>query len=531
MLNVVARERIINPPLLADLIRERARRTPNRLALRFEGASHTYSQVNERSNRAAQALMALDLKPGDRVAWLARNVGTFWPVLFGAIKIGVVLTPINWRLAPAEVTAILSDSQARLFITEQMFLDQLRSVDDFQPPRTFVLESGKENCFDRFIDEREAVEPDYRPTSDDVVVQLYTSGTTGLPKGVVLTNRCYHALGAAGAELGVVLPKSDDESILHALPHFHVAGVNFGVMGFSRGMPIIQHRQFDPAAIVKEAQGPTPLTTFLVPAMVMMILEAAKAMNAPLDRFVGVSYGAAPMPEPLLDAAIREFRNAEFTQFYGMTETSGGASVLDWRDHGAGKKQRLSAGKPLPGAVIKICDPATGEELPQGEVGEIVIRNGYIMNGYWNRPDATAEAIREGWYWSGDAGYYDENGFLYVVDRIKDMIISGGENIYPAELENVLASHPAILEAAVIGVADEKWGEVVTAIVVKRPAAELSREDVIDFLRPKIASFKLPKTIAFMDALPRNPSGKILKTSLRKMWAPTGPIGARRDPA
>lgn len=516
-MDAAVERRIINPPLVSDVIREQARRLPDRAALFFEGESYTFAELNERSNRAAQALLALGLKPGDRIAWLARNVATFWPVLFAATKIGAVLTPINWRLAPAEVAAILRDSHAKLFVTERALLDQLKGVDGFEPPRTFILESGCEQCFDRLIDSHDPVEPDYQPTSDDVVVQLYTSGTTGLPKGVVLTHRCYQAIGDAGLERGVVMPKSDDEAIMHALPHFHVAGVNFGIMGFGRAMPIIQHRQFDPAAIVREAQGERRLTSFLVPAMIMMILEAAKAMQAPLDRFVGVSYGAAPMPEPLLDAAIKGFPNADFTQFYGMTETAGGASVLDPKDHAAGNKQRVSAGKALPGGLIKICDPATGEEVPPGEVGEIVIRNGFIMDGYWKRPDATADAIREGWYWSGDAGRIDENGFLYVVDRMKDMIISGGENIYPAELENVLAAHPAILEAAIIGKPDEKWGEVVKAVIARRPGVELTGEEVVEFLRPKIAGFKLPKEVVFMDALPRNPSGKILKTALRKM--------------
>jgi acyl-CoA synthetase (AMP-forming)/AMP-acid ligase II len=235
---------------------------------------------------------------------------------------------------------------------------------------------------------------------------------------------------------------------MHALPHFHIAGVNFAFMGWSRSMPVIQHRQFDPAAIVREAQNGAPLNAFLVPAMVMMILQAAKTAGASLQNFVQVSYGAAPMPEPLLDAAVAAMPNARFTQFYGMTETTGGVTVLSHEDHAPGKKQRVSAGKPLPGCEVKICDPETGKEMPCGEVGEIVTRSPFVMNGYWMKEDATRAAIRDGWYWSGDAGRIDEDGFLYVVDRIKDMIISGGENIYPAELENALAAHPAVMEAA-----------------------------------------------------------------------------------
>ena len=510
-----AKRRIINPPIVADIIREQAAKMPSRTALRFEGKEFTFADLNERSNRAAQALLALGLKPGDRLAWIARNLDVFWPVFLGATKTGVVLTPLNWRLAPAEVLAILKDADARFLVGETDFLDALRALNGAELPETFTLEEGGEKSFERFIDRHDAIEPDYRPTADDVVVQLYTSGTTGLPKGVLLTNRSYDSMGAAGLARGAVVPKSDDEEIMHALPHFHVAGVNFGLMGFGRGMTVNQHRQFDPAAIVRQAQGPAPLATFMVPAMIMMLIEAAKAANAPLDKFRCVSYGAAPMPEALLDAAIKAFPNAEFWQFYGMTETAGGCSVLGPEDHAKGLKQRVAAGKALSPAEIKVCDPETGRELPAGEVGEIVTRSPFIMAGYWRREDATRDAIRDGWYWTGDAGRLDENGYLYVVDRIKDMIISGGENIYPAEIENVLAAHPAILEAAVVGVADKKWGEVVKAVVVKRPGKELSADDIVDFLRPQIAGFKLPRAVEFMDALPRNPSGKILKTALR----------------
>ena len=507
---------ILNPPVVADLIREQARLRPDRLGLIFEGKRFTYAEMNARSNRAAPALLSLGVRRGDRIAWLARNVATFWNVLFGAAKIGAVMTPINWRLAPAEVAQIVTDAKPALFVAERMLLDAMAQADDAFPVRTMTLETGEEDCFDRLIDSHDAAEPDYAPTADDVFVQLYTSGTTGLPKGVLLPNRCYHAVGSAGAEAGVVLPQTDDEAVMHALPHFHVAGVNFGVMAIARSMPIIQHRQFDPAAIVKEAQDERPLNSFLVPAMIMMIIEAAKAAGASREKFAGVSYGAAPMPEPLLNAAMKMFPNATFTQFYGMTETAGGLSTLDHDDHAAGLKQRVSAGKPLPGCEVKICDPVTDAALPQGGTGEILTRSAYVMEGYWMKPDATAAAIQGGWYRTGDAGYLDENGFIYVVDRIKDMIISGGENIYPAEIENVLAAHPALLESAVVGAPDEKWGEVVKIVAAKRPGAEIDAAGVAAFLKGKIADFKLPKYVEFVDRLPRNPSGKVLKTALRQ---------------
>ncbi len=507
---------ILNPAVVADLIRERTAASPDRTGLIFEGRAFTYAEMNARANRAAAALQSLGLGPGDRIAWLARNVASFWDALFGAAKIGAVMTPINWRLAPPEVVQILNDAQAKLFVGEAMFIDALKAVETYAPPQTFLLEAGGDDCFDRLVDSMEDAEPDYSPASEDPVVQLYTSGTTGLPKGVVLPNRCYEEVGRAGIEDGIIIPKTDDEAMLHALPHFHIAGVNFGLMGVARSMPVIQLRQFDPAAIVKEAQGDRPLCSFLVPAMIMMILEASKQMQAPLKQYVSISYGAAPMPEALLDAAMAAMPDAEFTQFYGMTETTGGVTVLRHDDHESGKKQRVSAGKPLPGCAVRICDPVTGADLPQGETGEVVAKSGFTMDGYWNRPEATAEILKDDWYWSGDAGYLDENGFLYVVDRIKDMIISGGENIYPAELENLLAAHPAIVDAAVVGAPDERWGEVVKVFAVKRPGADLDEAGVVDYLTGKVATFKLPKYVEFIDALPRNPSGKVLKTELRK---------------
>jgi len=505
---------ILNTHLVADLIREQARLRPDRIGLSFEGRDFTYAEMNERSNRAAQALLSLGLQPGDRVVWLARNLSTFWDALFGAAKTGIVMAPVNWRLAPAEVVQIMNDASPALFVGEKQFIDALANVDGYNPPQTFELEGGAES-FDALIDAADAVEPDYAPQAEDVVVQLYTSGTTGLPKGVLLSNRCYYEVGEAGNAANVVVPQTDDEVILHALPHFHIAGVNFGLMGVSRAMPIVQHRQFDPAAIVREAQGDRPLNAFLVPAMVMMILEAAKVAGVGLDKFTAASYGAAPMPEPLLDAAMRAMPNATFTQFYGMTETTGGVAVLQHDDHASGKAQRVSAGKPLPGCDIRICDPESGNDTPQGDLGEVVVKSGFVMNGYWERPEETAKVIRDGWYWTGDAGRLDENGFLYVVDRIKDMIISGGENIYPAEIENVLAAHPDIIESAVIGIPDERWGEAVKAVVVKRPDSSLETDDVTQFLDGRIASFKMPKEVEFAPFLPRNASGKILKTALR----------------
>ncbi len=513
----MSKREILNPPVIADLLRIQATNQPDKIGLSFEGKPFTYRDMNTRSSRVANGLISLRVKRGDRIAWLARNVASYWDALFGAAKIGAVMTPMNWRLAPVEVAQILKDAKPVLFIGERMFIEPLKQAGIAPDVKTMLLEDGGADCFDVFTDAQSDDEPAYVPTPDDVLVQLYTSGTTGLPKGVILPNRCYYEVGVAGQLADVILPQADDETILHSLPHFHVAGVNFGLMGMARSMPIIQHRQFDPAAIVETAQGAVPLNAFLVPAMIMMILEAAKATGKPLEKFISISYGAAPMPEPLLNAAMAAMPKARFTQFYGMTETTGGVTVLDHEDHAAGKKQRVSAGKALPGSDVKIVNPMTGEDVETGETGEIIARSKFIMDGYWNNAAATREAIKDGWYWSGDAGYRDENGFVYVVDRIKDMIISGGENIYPAEIETVLAKCPDLAESAVIGAPDDKWGEVVKVVAVKRPGADIDAAKLTSFLKGKIADFKLPRYVTFLDSLPRNPSGKILKTELRKL--------------
>ncbi len=507
---------IITDAMIHELAERQASLRPDAVALEFEGKSETYSELNARANQVANALISLDVKRGDRVVWLAQNLGSFWHFLLGAAKMGAALTPLNWRLAPAEISAILADANPTLVVGESDFLDAVDIGDAVSDGRVLAIEATGADSLNAIIDQQSKDAPDYTPKLEDAVIQLYTSGTTGLPKGVILSNAAYKALGDAGLETGVLKRQSEDEAILHAIPHFHVAGVNFGMMAFQRSMPIIQHRQFDPAAIASAAQGNTPLSIFLVPAMVMMVLEAAKKMETPLNQVSQILYGAAPMPGALLEAAMGAMPETIFSQFYGMTETTGGLSYLEHKDH-LDPVTRSAAGKAMVGCEVKIVDASTGEEVPVGEVGEVLTRSGHLMDGYWQRPDATADAIKDGWYWSGDAGRVDENGFIYVVDRIKDMIISGGENIYPAELENALSSHPAVLECAMVGAPDEKWGEIVKAFVVCRPGSELSADDVVAHLKERIASFKLPRAVEFLEALPRNPSGKILKTTLRTM--------------
>lgn len=503
---------VIHPAILAEVLTLQNERVPTNTALIFEGQEWTYAELNAWSNQAANALAAAGVKKGDRVAWIATNIASFWCLLFAAAKLGAVLTPLNWRLAPAEISQILENAEASLLIAQREFVEALGDTGVAK----LIVEGNDENSLEKAINAQQDQFAAVKAEPDDTVLQLYTSGTTGLPKGVELTNRCFCEVGRAQVESGALARRFADELVLNTLPHFHIAGVGLGMAGFKQGIPIVQHREFNPEAIVETAQNTKPIGLFLVPAMISMVLEAAKKMGATLDRIVTVSYGAAPMPEALLDTAMAMLPNAQFNQFYGMTETTGGLSVLINADHKSPEKRR-SAGKPMVGCELKIIDPDTKLEVAPGEVGEVVAKMAYTMKGYWKNPSASKEAVRDGWYYSGDAGRVDEDGFLYVVDRIKDMIISGGENIYPVELENCLSKHPAVLECAFVGLPDEKWGELVKAFVVVRPGEKLSSDEILAFLQERIAKFKLPRKIEFLEALPRNPSGKILKTALRKM--------------
>lgn len=504
--------RIINPPYLSDIFKTLAAFQPAMLALEYDGTAYTYEQLEALANRAANYFISRGLNKGDRVAWIATNIDLFWPIFVGAAKAGAVLAPLNWRLAQSELSEILSDMEPALILSEPEFHENTRAVaDNLSAPSIRLDEAFRTQLA------LESITPISRPRdTKDVVLQLYTSGTTGLPKGVLLTHQCFHEVTAAQQKIGAIKPRHADETSLHVLPHFHIAGVTLGFMAWRQSMPVIQHSRFDIPAILEEAGGDIALNAFFVPSMIEMLLTEASNAEVSLHNFVCVSYGAAPMPAALLARAIDLMPNAKFYQFYGMTETTGGVSVLNDDDHYLGSPVLSSAGVPLPGCRVKIIEPATGREVGPGEVGEIFSRSRHIMPGYWRREDATSQVLSNGYYRSGDAGYKNEAGYLFLVDRLKDMIISGGENIYPAELERVLLQHSAIAECACYGIPDKKWGEVVSASIALTPGRQLQASSVKEFLRGKIANFKMPHHISFIDALPRNASGKVQKTVLRQ---------------
>jgi long-chain acyl-CoA synthetase len=376
--------------------------------------------------------------------------------------------------------------------------------------------------FDDWLDahaDADPPDPGFEPGPDDVVIQLYTSGTTGLPKGVMITGR---NITTVLVEADKVFHIGADTVSLVAMPLFHIGGTGWALGGMSRGGHSVILRDIDPAAMLALVEKHRITETFVVPAVLMFVLATPELASTDVSSLRTVFYGAAPVSEDLLTKSM-EALGCDFAQVYGLTETTGAITSLLPEDHDPrGPRSRLlqSAGRALPHVELRVVDPESGGELPVGSVGEIWTRSGQNMAGYWNKPDATREVLSEaGWFRTGDAGWVDADGYVFLHDRIKDMIVSGGENVYPAEVENALLSHAAVADAAVIGVPDDRWGETVKAIVVRTPDApaddaELAA-DIIAATRERLAHYKCPTSVDFVEVLPRNPTGKILKRELR----------------
>ncbi len=504
---------------IADFARQQARTRGGAAASWFEGRTTTFGELDRRSNQVAHALIAADVQPGDRVAYLGKNMDVYYEILFGTAKARAALAAINNRLAPPELKFIASDAGAKvLFVAKEFYAAAEAIADDLPDLRGIIAIDGGHKSWpayeavrDRFPETDPALEA--RP--DDDVVQLYTSGTTGLPKGVMLTNDNYLAFFRQCLELEWAEYKAGDP-VMNAMPLFHVAGVNVGLLSVAQGAEAVILREINPAEILRLIPEKKIAHAFWVPAVILMLTQMPNVRQTDFSSLQQVFYGASPIAEDLLQEA-REIMGARFTQLYGLTETVGGGTFLPPEAHDPAWGKLRSCGVPYPGTVIR-CVDADGQPVPTGEVGEIVIKSDFVMKGYWKRPDATAEAIRGGFFHTGDAGYFDADGFLFIHDRVKDMIVSGGENIYPAEVENAVFGHPDVADVAVIGVPDPKWGEAVKAIVVRKPGTDPSPDDLIAWARERIAGYKCPKSVDFRDALPRNPSGKILRKDLREPY-------------
>ncbi len=486
---------------IAEMLRWRARRHPDLEATWFQGRARSFSELDASSTALAAGLVAdLGLRPGDRVAILDKNSDEYLELLFALDKAGAVGVPVNWRLTAAEVAAVVGDADPAALVVGEEFRASADQVGCRVAGFGELPRGGG---------------PDpHRDGEEAATWQLYTSGTTGLPKGAMLSN--LNLLGLIGP-LGWEAPELQEGARgLVAMPLYHIGGCGWAMAVLTQGSTAVVVREVIPQELLQVLVEQRVNSAFLVPAVLLFLTQLPGIEQADFSALRNILYGASPISQELLLRSIDVFK-CRFTQLYGLTETTGAFTALRHEDHRG--ERLLSCGRPMFAAEVKVVDPFD-QEMPAGEIGEVVYRGPGMMQGYWRRPDDTAASVRDGWFHTGDAGSVDVEGFLYIRDRIKDMIVSGGENVYPAELESVLMGHPAVADVAVIGVPDERWGETVKAIVVRRPGVELTEEELIDWSRERLAGFKRPRSVDFADTIPRNPSGKILKRELRDaFWA------------
>jgi O-succinylbenzoate-CoA ligase len=504
---------------------KRAHLSPRREAY-VDGASGerlTFAELNARANRIANALRSAGVAKGERVGLLLMNSAEFMEAYFALGKIGAVVVPLNWRLVPDELEFILKDSGTKRLVFGEEFLAtvtdlhgrgdrtdvaQWLQVEDAAPLAPFAT------GYQRFRDAAPAMEPDVGAAGDDLLYIMYTSGTTGLPKGVMHT----HETAMWGAlTIAATTHYREQERYLACLPMFHVGALTPLTVNVYRGATSVVMRTFEAARAWQLIQDEKITCGLAVPAMLNFMLQVPDLERYDHSALRWCMSGAAPVPVPLIEAYAA--RGIEIHQVYGLTESCGPACLIDAENALA---KVGSTGKAFFHTDVRVVDES-GRDCAAGTAGEVWVRGPHVMTGYWNRPDATAETIVGGWLRTGDVAVCDAEGFVYIQDRIKDMVISGGENVYPAEIENVLMGHPGIREAAVIGQPSARWGESPFAIVVRKDPA-LTDNDVVAYCKGRLAGYKLPKGVAFVDEIPRNPSGKILKRILRERFPGPAPV-------
>jgi acyl-CoA synthetase (AMP-forming)/AMP-acid ligase II len=486
----------------------------------------TYGEALAETNRLANTFVSAGLQIGDRISVLSKNCIEYVLLYLAASKAGVVLVPLNYRLAPAEWRYILNDAGSKLLLVASEFIPALEpSRGELETVERFVALDGPVTSgwddYHTWVAGQPVTAPDRFITADQELFQFYTSGTTGHPKGAILTHQ---ATSAHMVQIGLAHDIRPGERVLVVAPLFHVAAANAAAFPclHAGGCMYIQ-TDFNPAEVVRALSEACIGLAVFVPAMIQACLTAVPDVaQRHYDSLRLIHYGASPIAEQTLRRAMEVFK-CEFSQGYGMTEMSAAITYLFPADHRRALAERpdllLSAGRPTVGTEVRIVD-ADDNPVPNGTIGEVIARGPQIMKGYWQQPEASAAALRGGWMHTGDAGVLDDEGYLYIQDRVKDMIVSGGENIYPRVVEEVLYKYPAIAEAAVIGVPDERWGETVKAVVALRSGMTATAEEIMEFCRGKVGGFELPRSVDFVEALPRTPSGKVLKRVLREpYWA------------
>jgi acyl-CoA synthetase (AMP-forming)/AMP-acid ligase II len=507
-----------NPQTLTAWCAEHARQRSDRLAVICEDREVTFGELHRRSNQTAHALLAEGLRRGARVAYLGRESEHYFDIALGCAKSGIVLVPINWRLTSREVDHVLRDSNAELLFIERDFrpvVDRLRP--DLPSLRTVIemdTPGSRADGFLRWRAGRPDTDLDPGTGRDDAVLQMYTSGTTGLPKGVVLANRTFFTLVEHMSQAGLDwLDWYPEDRSMSCFSCLHSAGMVWLMVSFLAGCTNVLMRMFIAEEAVRHIRDHEVTVMIAAPAMLRMLLAEPDATRQGFKSLRKVTYGGSSIAPSLLDQCMEQL-DCELVQMYAAAESGSAVTCLAPAEHWPGNPKLNSVGRPCPGNELKIVGP-NGETLPAGHVGQIFVKTPAHFIEYWQQPEAARKVLVDNWLRMPDAGYLDDDGYLFVLDRIDDAIIVAGQNIYPVEVEMALAAHPAVADAAVIGVPDPRWGQAVKAVVVLHTDQRATTRDLMVFLRSRIADFKIPTQYDFVDSLPRNPTGKVLRRMLR----------------
>jgi acyl-CoA synthetase (AMP-forming)/AMP-acid ligase II len=504
--------------ILGDIPRKSARHFPDREAIVFEATRLTYKALNQRINRLANALSRMGFKKGGRVTVLAENTHKYLEIYFAVAKLGMSVTPLNFRLSDDELIHVVNDSEASCFFAGDGYLERVQNMtQSLEAIHTWI---SIDNPFQGFVDYEKMLadapdsEPNVEVDENDFSVLMYTGGTTGLPKGVMMSHRNLMT-AVLSATLAMRFTKEDVTCFV--LPLFHVSFWP-ALSALMVGGKVVINRKPDLNGILKLIQDEKCTHINAVPTLYGWLLQFANVDAYDLSSLRSITYAGSPMPIELLKQCIRKFGNI-LSQAYGMTEALGVTQLPEWDHFLEGDKSKLlaSAGKPVLCAEIDVLDE-DDNPVKTGEIGEIVVRGKHVMMGYWKNPEMTRQALRGGWYHSGDMGYMDQDGYLYLVDRKADMIVTGGENVYPKEVEDVLYEHPAVSMSVVVSAPDDKWGERVQAVVVRKPGQSVTENEIIDFCRKKLGGYKCPKTVEFWESIPTSPIGKVLRRDVKKKF-------------
>lgn len=499
---------------LGDLLYYHARRDPERPALMENGRVISFAEFDSISDQVAHLLLARGVGEEDRVGFVGKNSADFYFAMFGAAKTRGCFTSFNWRLSPVELAEAVRDAGARLAIVEREFEPLWREATGGLNIETIVIDS--ESRLEALCADQPTRRPDIVVSEEDSAIQLYTSGTTGRPKGVMLTHGGFNRMRLC-EHLEPAYDWQDGDCFVNPLPNFHLLHIGIAVQCLYNGVSIAIVRQFDPASVLRSIARDRPTLLTLTPTMLQILLDHPDASGTDFSSLRLTLYAGSAISLGLIKRAIT-MMPCRFMQFYGATEANGAFSILRPEEHDLDDERKLqSCGRPLPLIEFRIVD-ADGNDVPEGEAGELLIRSPAITAGYWRQPEATAAVLDNGWYKSGDVARRDSEGLYYIVDRMKDMIISGGENIYSAEIESVISTHPAVGAVAVIGVPDARWGEAVKALVIRREGMACGGGELTAYCRERLAAYKIPKSFDFVETFPLVASGKVSKKDLRVQY-------------